>query len=183
MDTSSGQSSGSSTGLAEAVAWRLLTQDGPNELPHKPPRSVWLIFFMAMGAWRISKHQVLTRQSATIETLGSATVLCTDKTGTLTMNRMALAELRMFGRQAQIGKPRHPFCLSCTNCWNTPYWPVKAARPTRWSGPSWNWAGSICKEQSACTLSPSVLGLTFASGLLSYVLVLLVRRCKIFKAT
>jgi P-type Ca2+ transporter type 2C len=53
-----------------------------------------LTFFMAMGAWRISKHQVLTRQSATIETLGSATVLCTDKTGTLTLNRMALAELR-----------------------------------------------------------------------------------------
>jgi P-type Ca2+ transporter type 2C len=53
-----------------------------------------LTFFMAMGAWRISKHQVLTRQSATIETLGSATVLCTDKTGTLTMNHMALAELR-----------------------------------------------------------------------------------------
>jgi P-type Ca2+ transporter type 2C len=53
-----------------------------------------LTFFMAMGAWRISKHQVLTRQNATIETLGSATVLCTDKTGTLTLNRMALAELR-----------------------------------------------------------------------------------------
>ena len=53
-----------------------------------------LTFFMAMGAWRISRHKVLTRQSATIETLGSATVLCTDKTGTLTLNRMALAELR-----------------------------------------------------------------------------------------
>ncbi len=60
-----------------------------------------LTFFMAMGAWRISRHQVLTRQSATIETLGSATVLCTDKTGTLTLNRMALAELRGFG---QVGK-------------------------------------------------------------------------------
>ncbi len=59
-----------------------------------------LTFFMAMGAWRISKHQVLTRQSATIETLGSATVLCTDKTGTLTLNRMAVAELRTIG---QIG--------------------------------------------------------------------------------
>ena len=81
---------------------RLLTQDGPNELPHKPQRSVWLTFFMAMGAWRISKHQVLTRQSATIETLGSATVLCTDKTGTLTMNRMALAELRGIRQAGQI---------------------------------------------------------------------------------
>jgi P-type Ca2+ transporter type 2C len=63
-----------------------------------------LTFFMAMGAWRISKHQVLTRQSATIETLGSATVLCTDKTGTLTLNRMALAELRANGT---IGQSDH----------------------------------------------------------------------------
>lgn len=60
-----------------------------------------LTFFMAMGAWRISKHQVLTRQSATIETLGSATVLCTDKTGTLTLNRMAVAELRTSGQTEQ----------------------------------------------------------------------------------
>ncbi len=69
-----------------------------------------LTFFMAMGAWRISKHQVLTRQSATIETLGSATVLCTDKTGTLTLNRMALAELRgirQVGQAGQVGKIAH----------------------------------------------------------------------------
>ena len=66
-----------------------------------------LTFFMAMGAWRISKHQVLTRQSATIETLGSATVLCTDKTGTLTMNRMALAELRGIRQAGQVGQMAH----------------------------------------------------------------------------
>ena len=66
-----------------------------------------LTFFMAMGAWRISKHQVLTRQSATIETLGSATVLCTDKTGTLTMNRMALAELRGIRQAGQVGQIAH----------------------------------------------------------------------------
>lgn len=52
-----------------------------------------LTVFMAMGAWRLSRQQVLTRRPATIETLGSATVLCTDKTGTLTLNQMALAEL------------------------------------------------------------------------------------------
>jgi Ca2+-transporting ATPase len=61
-----------------------------------------LTFFMAMGAWRISKHKVLTRQSATIETLGSATVLCTDKTGTLTLNRMAVAELRTSGQSEHV---------------------------------------------------------------------------------
>jgi Ca2+-transporting ATPase len=52
-----------------------------------------LTVFMAMGAWRMSRQQVLTRRAATIEALGSATVLCTDKTGTLTQNRMAIAEL------------------------------------------------------------------------------------------
>ena len=49
--------------------------------------------FMAMGAWRLSVHRVLARRSATIEALGAATVLCTDKTGTLTRNQMAVAEL------------------------------------------------------------------------------------------
>lgn len=52
-----------------------------------------LTVLMAMGAWRLSQHQVLTRRAATIEALGSATVLCTDKTGTLTQNRMALEAL------------------------------------------------------------------------------------------
>jgi Ca2+-transporting ATPase len=55
-------------------------------LPEEFP--VVLTVFMAMGAWRISRARVLTRRAATIETLGSATVLCTDKTGTLTENRM-----------------------------------------------------------------------------------------------
>ncbi|KYG20487.1 ATPase [Bradyrhizobium sp. AT1] len=57
--------------------------------------AVVLTVFMAMGAWRISKARVLTRRSAAIEVLGSATVLCTDKTGTLTQNRMSVAELRL----------------------------------------------------------------------------------------
>jgi Ca2+-transporting ATPase len=46
--------------------------------------------FMAMGAWRISRAKVLTRRASAIETLGSTTVLCTDKTGTLTENRMSV---------------------------------------------------------------------------------------------
>jgi Ca2+-transporting ATPase len=60
-------------------------------LPEEFP--VVLTVFMAMGAWRISKARVLTRRSAAIETLGAATVLCTDKTGTLTENRMAIDRL------------------------------------------------------------------------------------------
>ena len=49
-----------------------------------------LTVFMVMGAWRISRAGVLTRKASAIETLGSATVLCTDKTGTLTVNRMTV---------------------------------------------------------------------------------------------
>ncbi|MFZ1101417.1 MAG: cation-translocating P-type ATPase [Hyphomicrobiaceae bacterium] len=66
---------------------------GMSMLPEEFP--VVLTVFMAMGAWRISKARVLTRRAAAIETLGSATVLCTDKTGTLTENRMTIAELQL----------------------------------------------------------------------------------------
>ena len=66
---------------------------GMSMLPEEFP--VVLTVFMAMGAWRISQARVLTRRAAAIETLGAATVLCTDKTGTLTENRMIVAGFRM----------------------------------------------------------------------------------------
>ena len=62
-----------------------------------------LTVFMVMGARRISRARVLTRRVAAIETLGAATVLCTDKTGTLTQNRMTIAELRSAGAGWQAG--------------------------------------------------------------------------------
>lgn len=58
-------------------------------LPEEFP--VVLTVFMALGAWRMAKKNVLTRNSAAIETLGAASVLCTDKTGTLTENRMTVS--------------------------------------------------------------------------------------------
>jgi Ca2+-transporting ATPase len=61
---------------------------GMSLLPEEFP--VVLTVFLAMGAWRISQARVLTRRAAAIETLGAATVLCTDKTGTLTVNRMSV---------------------------------------------------------------------------------------------
>ncbi|OAN53340.1 cation-translocating P-type ATPase [Sphingobium sp. TCM1] len=64
---------------------------GMSMLPEEFP--VVLTIFLAMGAWRIAQAGVLTRRAAAIETLGSATILCTDKTGTLTENRMAVTEL------------------------------------------------------------------------------------------
>lgn len=52
-----------------------------------------LAVFMALGAWRLAAHRVLVRRSAVIEALGGATLLCVDKTGTLTENRMRVARL------------------------------------------------------------------------------------------
>ena len=60
-------------------------------LPEEYP--VVLTVFPALGAWRLSKEKVLTRRVAAIETLGATSVLCVDKTGTLTENRMTVARL------------------------------------------------------------------------------------------
>jgi P-type Ca2+ transporter type 2C len=68
----------------------------PNEFP------VVLTIFLAMGAWRFSKIQVLTRRMPVVETLGAVTVLCVDKTGTLTFNRMGIQQLMVY----EDGEPR-----------------------------------------------------------------------------
>ena len=59
----------------------------PNEIP------VVLALFLALGALRLARLGVLARWPAAVESLGSATVLAVDKTGTLTENRMAVAQL------------------------------------------------------------------------------------------
>jgi Ca2+-transporting ATPase len=64
---------------------------GMSLLPEEFP--LVMAVFMAMGAWRISQARVLTRRASAIETLGATTVLCTDKTGTLTENRMTVASI------------------------------------------------------------------------------------------
>ncbi|HWQ94390.1 MAG TPA: cation-translocating P-type ATPase, partial [Gammaproteobacteria bacterium] len=58
---------------------------------------VVLTVFLALGAWRIAKARVLTRHLPAIETLGAATLLCVDKTGTLTQNRMVVSKLMANG--------------------------------------------------------------------------------------
>lgn len=77
-----------------AIAMSML----PEEIP------VVLTIFLTLGAWRLSRHNVLTRRAAAIETLGAATVLCTDKTGTLTLNRMSITELWADGRSAKVAE-------------------------------------------------------------------------------
>ena len=68
-------------GIATAMAML------PEEFP------VVLTVFLALGAWRMSQKHVLTRRSPVIEALGSATVICVDKTGTLTLNSMTVRQL------------------------------------------------------------------------------------------
>jgi Ca2+-transporting ATPase len=66
----------------------------PEEIP------VAFASFMALGAWRLMKMGIITKQTKTVETLGSATVICTDKTGTITENKMSLAQLYIFKSDA-----------------------------------------------------------------------------------
>ena len=81
---------------------------GMSLLPEEFP--LVLTVFMVMGAWRLSQSRVLTRRAAAIETLGSATVLCTDKTGTLTRNLMSVAHLHgvVEGGLAETWEPDQP---------------------------------------------------------------------------
>jgi Ca2+-transporting ATPase len=69
-------------------------------LPEEFP--VVMTIFLALGAWRLSRSNVLTRRAQVIETLGAATVLCSDKTGTLTHNRMTVTRLCIDGLQTDI---------------------------------------------------------------------------------
>jgi Ca2+-transporting ATPase len=71
-------------------------------LPQEFP--VIMIVFLAMGARRIAGQRVLTRRLNAIETLGETTVLCVDKTGTLTQNRMAVAALSVDGNILETGQ-------------------------------------------------------------------------------
>ncbi|MBN3927667.1 cation-translocating P-type ATPase [Nostoc sp. NMS4] len=73
----------------------------PNEFP------VVVTIFLALGAWRISQKHVLARRASAVETLGSATLLCVDKTGTLTLNQMAVQQLFAYN----YAENPHPYNL------------------------------------------------------------------------
>lgn len=81
-------------GFLAGVALAMATL--PEEFP------VVLTVFLALGAWRISRSNVLTRRMPAIEMLGAATVLCVDKTGTLTQNRMTLRRLVASGEEVDV---------------------------------------------------------------------------------
>ncbi len=70
----------------------------PEEIP------VILTVFLALGAWKISKINVLTRRITAVEALGAINVLAVDKTGTLTQNRMQVAELAVYNGQCRVAQ-------------------------------------------------------------------------------
>jgi Ca2+-transporting ATPase len=72
----------------------------PNEFP------VVVTMFLALGAWRLSQRRVLVRRIPAVELLGAATVLCVDKTGTLTENRMTVSEIYGSGQTFRLGRLR-----------------------------------------------------------------------------
>ncbi len=81
-------------GLLAGIAMAMATL--PEEFP------VVLTVFLALGAWRLSRSNVLTRRMPAVETLGAATVLCVDKTGTLTLNQMTLRSLSVATRSLDL---------------------------------------------------------------------------------
>ena len=81
-----------------------------------------LTVFLALGAWRIARSGVLTRRMPAIETLGAATVLCVDKTGTLTENRMAVVDTL-----AVTTTPAHVVEAAALACEIDPFDPMERA--------------------------------------------------------
>lgn len=72
----------------------------PEEIP------VAFTTFMALGAWRLMRLGIVVKQMKTVETLGSATVICVDKTGTITENKMSLAKLFVLSSK-KFSDPQH----------------------------------------------------------------------------
>ena len=100
----------------------------PEEIP------VALTTFMALGAWRLMKLGIVVKQMKTVETLGSATVICTDKTGTITENKMSLAKLYVFKSNhivsAEVAPDAETKLLVATAMWASepiPFDPMEVA--------------------------------------------------------
>jgi Ca2+-transporting ATPase len=122
--------------LVVALQWRLLGHWLPALLagvtlaiatiPAEFP--VVLAVFLALGSWRMARHHALVRRAVAVETLGAITVLCTDKTGTLTENRMQVQELVVGGEGAAQSAARTMLLATAEQaCEEHPHDPMELA--------------------------------------------------------
>jgi Ca2+-transporting ATPase len=86
-------------GRLRGLAWGEALLGGISIAMSAAPEEFPLVFtvFLSVGAWRLTKHGVLVRRLASVETLGSTTVICTDKTGTLTQGQFVLDQVVPLG--------------------------------------------------------------------------------------
>ena len=127
-----------------ALAMALL----PEEFP------VVLTVFLALGAWRISRRNVLTRRMPALETLGAATVLCVDKTGTLTENRMTVHMLVTATGQTRLVGPHDGVLPKMFIVWSSLSSGRATAIPSiRWKGRSMRSDRRVLRVLSTCTRS------------------------------
>src|SRR6185369_6467956 len=86
-------------GLARGLSFGQALLGGISLAMSAAPEEFPLVFtlFLSAGAWRLARRGVLVRRLASVETLGSTTVICTDKTGTLTRGEFVLDRLAPLG--------------------------------------------------------------------------------------
>jgi P-type Ca2+ transporter type 2C len=90
--------------LARGLSWGQALLGGVSLAMSAAPEEFPLVFtlFLSVGAWRLTKRGVLVRRLASVETLGSTTVICTDKTGTLTRGQFVLDQIVPFAGATEV---------------------------------------------------------------------------------